>query len=267
MATVTTGDETFEVCDEGAGPVLLLVHGFPLDHSMWRAQIDEFSEDHRVIVPDLRGFGGSDVTPGTVAMSQHADDLAGILTELHVDEPVVFCGLSMGGYIGWEFVRRHRDRLRALVVCDSRAAADTDEARTNRGRMVKSVLEHGSVIAAEAMTPKLVAESTRRDSPEIIEQLKSVMLATDPEGVAASLRGMAERADSTDLLPTIDVPTLLVCGELDEITPADEMATVAAAIPGARYERVPDAGHMAPLERPEPVNAALRSFLEGLPAS
>jgi 3-oxoadipate enol-lactonase len=258
------GTLALHVSDTGRGTPLLLVHGFPLDHTMWRPQIDAFTPSHRVIAPDLRGFGASDVTEGTVTMAQHADDLAALLDALGVSEPVVYCGLSMGGYVGWEFLRRHRDRVRALIVCDSRAAGDSEEAQANRAKMAANVLDNGPEVAAAAMRPKLFADSTRRDHPEIVESLESTMLATAPHGIAASLHGMAARADATELLATIAVPTLLVVGESDAITPPDEMAAVAAAIPGATLERIPNAGHMAPLENAEAVNAVLRTFLAGL---
>lgn len=266
MARVKVGDVTLNVLDEGTGPVVLLVHGFPLDHSMWREQVADLAADHRVIVPDLRGHGASDVTAGTVTMARFADDLAALLDELGVTEPIVYGGLSMGGYVGWEFVRRHRDRLRGLIVCDSRAAGDTDEGRENRARMAAMVLEHGPERVAEAMLPKLFAPSIRTDRPDLVDDLRRVMTGTDPEGIAAALRGMSDRADVTSLLPSFDVPTLLVCGEQDEITPAPEMMQIADAMPDAAMALIGHAGHMAPLEQPDVVNARIRQFLAELPA-
>ncbi|HEY4262738.1 MAG TPA: alpha/beta hydrolase, partial [Schlesneria sp.] len=133
----------FRVVDEGEGPVILFVHGFPLNYTMWEAQIAEFSRTHRVIAPDLRGFGGTDGALYSVSIEQFADDLADLLEALPVRVPVTFCGLSMGGYIGWQFVQRHPSRVSKLIICDSRAAADSPEAAANRLKMADIVLREG----------------------------------------------------------------------------------------------------------------------------
>ncbi len=264
MKTVHVREAEFAVLDEGDGPPVLFVHGFPLDHSMWRGQTAFFSRTHRVVAPDLRGFGRSGGTRDVVEMSDLADDLAGLLDELDVTEPVVYCGLSMGGYVAWPFVERHADRLRALIVCDSRAAADTDEGRANRAKMAKSVLANGPEAAVEAMIPKLFADRTRSTQPSVVNGLRKVMLASEPRAIAAALGGMANRPDSTSLLPDIDVPTLYLCGEHDEITPPDEMAAMAEATPNATFVQIDGMGHMTPLEDPAATNAAIRSFLADL---
>lgn len=269
MKNQLVGDWNLELLDRGRGPVLLLVHGFPLDHSMWQPQIEEFARDHRVIAPDLRGFGGSrrradadDAADGGVwRMEDFADDLAGLLDALDVREPITFCGLSMGGYIAWQFWRRHRERVGRLILCDTRAAADAPEAAATRRATAVRVVAEGVGFLADSMNERLFARETRERSPQLVEATRRVMLATAPASVAAALRGMAERPDSTDLLSQIDVPTLVVCGRHDAISTAAEMRGIAAAIPGAKCVEVPDAGHMAPLENPAVVNAAMREFL------
>lgn len=255
-----------ELCvhDAGQGPPLLFVHGFPLSHAMWAGQLGPLAASHRVIAPDLRGFGASDVTPGVVSMDRLADDLAALLDALQVREPVVFVGLSMGGYVGWSFVRRHAARLAALVLCDTRAAADAPEAQAQRRKMARHVLEHGTAALAEAMLPRLVSPATAAARPELVELLRGMIAAAPPAGVAAAQEGMAAREDATALLPSIGVPTLLVVGSEDVISPAAEMAAMAERVPGARLVVVPGAGHMAPLEAPATVNAALAEFLAGL---
>ena len=263
MQKLTVQGEEFLVEVQGAGPPLLFVHGFPFDHSMWRAQLAEFARTHLVIAPDLRGFGQSTVTPGTVSMAQFADDLAGLLDSLHVAEPVTFCGLSMGGYIAWAFVERHLARLHSLILCDTRAVADTADAAAGRLKTADEVLSRGPEVLARAMLPKLVAAGTSQRAPELVEELRQTMLRAAPEGIAAALRGMAARPDRQALLPTIRVPTLVIVGEDDIISPAAEMRSLAEAIPGARFAEIPQAGHMAPLENPAAVNDALRSFLAG----
>jgi pimeloyl-ACP methyl ester carboxylesterase len=251
--------------DRGSGRPLLLVHGFPLDHSMWNDQLEPLATEHRVIAPDLRGFGASQVAPSTATMEQFADDLAELLAALQVAEPVVFCGLSMGGYVGWQFWRRHRARLAALVACDTRAVADSPEAAAGRRKLVDEVLRGGSAVAAAAMLPKLFAPQFLERFPERVAGLCTIIERNTPEGIAAALRGMAERPDVTGWLGQIDVPTQVIVGEHDVISTADEMRSIAAAIPGARLTVIPDAGHMTPVEQPERFSAALAEFLRGLP--
>lgn len=262
MQRVTIGDATLSVENCGNGPVLLLVHGFPLDHQMWRHQVDDLSRDFRVLVPDLRGFGQSTVSPGVMTMQRHADDLVALLDALHIAQPVTVCGLSMGGYIAFAFALHHRDRLAKLILCDTRAAADSPEAAKVRLENAQKVLAEGPQALVDGMMPKLFAEATCREQPDIVKATRKVMLDTKPEGIAAALRGMAERPDVTGRLPEIDVPTLVVCGEHDVIAPVAEMRSIAAALPQGQFLFVAGAGHMAPLEKPEEVNAAIREFLQ-----
>lgn len=264
MATLTVVGHSFFVSDQGSGPPLLLVHGFPLDHTMWRHQITHFQGTHRVIAPDLRGFGQTAVSPGTVTMQQHADDLAALLPLLSENRPVILCGLSMGGYIAWQFVERHRSKLAALVVCDTKAAPDTPEAKKMRLESAEKLEREGTAFLANNMLPRLFGDELANDPRPFVEETAAVILRTDPRGAAAAQRGMAERVDYRPRLASIDVPTLVLCGEKDVISPPKEMREIAAAIPGAKYVEIPGASHMAPLESPEPVNAALSEFLSSL---
>ena len=264
MKRVALGDVELAVVDRGQGVPLLLVHGFPLDHSMWSGQLEGLSDSCRIIAPDLRGFGQSDVTEGTVTMAQMADDLVALLNGLGVDEPVVFCGLSMGGYVGWEFFRRHRDRLRGLVLCDTRAICDTPEVAQGRRDTANKVVEEGLAVLVDGMVPKLFSEATVANRPEIVEQTREVMMNTAREGIAAAARGMAERIDATSTLPGIDCPTLVVVGEEDAISTVKEMRGFADRIPNARFVEIKGAGHMSPLENPTAVNVAIRGFVDGL---
>lgn len=249
------------VVEAGSGRPLLLVHGFPLDHSMWKGQLEGLADQYRVIAPDLRGFGLSEVTSGTTTMQQFADDLAELLGGLQITEPVVFCGLSMGGYIGWQFVSRHRSKLSALIVADSRAVADNEKAAAGRLETADKVEKEGSKVVASAMLPKLFPAAAVEKGEPFVKATEAVMLAAPPAGVAAALRGMAKRPDYTSELGKIDVPTLVICGAEDAIAPPTEMEGIAKAIPGAKYVSIAGAGHMAPLEKPAEVNAAIRSFL------
>lgn len=261
MPTTSVNSIRLNYLDTGTGSPVVLVHGFPLDHQMWAGQVAALSDRHRVIAPDLRGFGGSDVTSGTVSMAQFADDVAGLLDVLGITEPVAFCGLSMGGYVAWQFWQRHRARLAKLVLCDTRAAADSPE--TARGRLVtaEQVLANGPAKLVETMSGRLFAAETLQAQPELVAQTRRIMTTTSREGIAAALRGMAERADLTPQLAAVHVPTLVICGEQDIISPVAEMRGMAAAMPRATFIVVPGAGHMAPLEQPALVNPALRQFL------
>jgi pimeloyl-ACP methyl ester carboxylesterase len=264
MRTVTVAGESFALRDEGRGPPVLLVHGFPLDHTMWAAQIEALAPRHRVLAPDLRGFGGSVVTDGTVAMSRMADDLAGVLDALGVREPIVYVGFSMGGYVGWPFLERHGARLRALVAVDTRASADTPEGAAGRRKMADEVLAKGAIVAADAMLPKLLAVGRPERDPALAQAVRAIILRNDPRGIAAAQRGMAERADWRARLGEVLVPMLVVAGVQDALIVPQEQRQMAAAVKGARLAEIEQAGHTTPMEQPEAVNAALSDFLGAL---
>lgn len=266
MKTAALTTTNIAYIDEGAGVPVLLVHGFPLDHTMWNAQIAALAPHARIIAPDLRGFGQTPLAPGDaergISMEVFADDLAELLDKLDIREPIVFVGLSMGGYIGWQFVRRHGHRLRALVACDTRAAADTEEARAGRLDVVQNVAQWGSRRIAEMMEPKLFAAATIANRPEVVGPVRAVIEGTSPAAIAAAQRGMAARPDVHDMLPHITVPTLVVVGEHDAISPPEEMKRIADAIPGAAYVVIPHSGHMTTVEEPAAVNQQLVQFVQ-----
>jgi 3-oxoadipate enol-lactonase len=257
-------DVALSVTETGDGPPLVLVHGYPLSGLIWETQVEALAATRRVIVPDLRGFGGSGVTPGTVTMERFADDLAELLDELNVREPIVLCGLSMGGYVALAFWHKYADRLRGLVLTDTRATADIPEAAEKRLEMAVRVEREGPAPQVAAMRDLLFADATRASQPELVTRVEKIMLATPGEGVAAAARGMAARRDWSDRLGHIAVPTLVICGAHDVITPPDEMRRMAGAIPRATYVELADAGHMANMEDPAGFNAALKKFLTAL---
>jgi len=262
MKHVQVGNTKLAVYTGGEqGYPLLLVHGFPLDHTIWRAQIDFFIDHCRVIAPDLRGFGGSDVTPGVVSMEQMADDLSNLLGALDVREKVIICGLSMGGYVGWQFWKKHRHKVLAMIACDTRAVADSAEAAAGRRRMAASVLAEGPAAASSVMMPRMFAPDTYQTRPELVRQVQEMMERQTPAGIAAAAEGLAAREDVRDLLPTIDVPTLVVVGQHDSISTVDEMRKIADAIPDALWVDVPQAGHLAIVENPAVVNEAIAEFI------
>ena len=261
MKTVSANGISINVHDEGQGTPILFVHGFPLDHQMWREQFP-LASDFRVIAPDLRGFGKTTVTEGTVTMETHADDLAALLDELKISERIVLCGLSMGGYVAWQFQRKYEDRLRGLILCDTRAIADSPEAVENRRKLAATVLEHGTEPVAAAMMPNLFTEASTEKRREAIELTRQTLIANSPAGIAAASLGMAKRPEVTADLPGIETPTLLIVGEDDSISTVEEMRGIAEAMPNAELIVVPEAGHMSPLENPEPVNSAVFEFIQ-----
>ena len=261
---VSLGDGSLNVVDRGSGTVVVLVHGFPLDHSMWQGQIEALSAKYRVIAPDLRGFGQSDSVEGTLTMTSMAADLLKLLDALEITEPVVVCGLSMGGYVAMQLWKHYPDRLKGLVLCDTRAMGDAPEAARNRLAMAEKVLKEGSQVAAEAMLSKLFAPDAEKSQPEIVRSTKEVILKTAPATIAAAQRGMAERPDMRINLTILQCPTLVVCGELDVISTPAEMKSIADALPKSRYEVIANAGHMSPLEKPEAFNNVLLGWLATL---
>ena len=249
----------------GRGPAILFFHGFPLDLTMWDGQAAALVPTHTVIRFDARGFGLSPVGDGLLTMERIADDGARLLDHLGLGQAVVG-GCSMGGYAAFAMARRHPSRLRGLVLQDTRAAADTPESRNNRALQAEKVLKEGASAAAEALLPKLLGETTRRTRPEVVARVRERILTTSPRGIADALAGLAARADSTPTLREIRVPTLVLCGAEDVLTPPAEAEAMAAAIAGARLAIVPEAGHLANLENPDAFNAVLLAFLAGVPA-
>lgn len=263
--SINIGGCQFHVIDEGKGTPVLFLHGFPLSHAMWKHQRAEFNATQRVIIPDLRGFGQSTAATPAKSLADFAEDLAAMLDQLQIKEPIVLCGLSMGGYIAFRFLEKYAPRIRGLILCDTKATADTAEAAQNRRAMADKVLQLGSQVVVDAMLPKLFGPDTQKIRPQLIEETGAVMKSTAPQTIAAAQRAMADRPDSTPLLSKIAVPTLVLVGEHDGLASPDEMKSMATKIPGAEFQIIPDAGHMSPLEQPAAANRAIRDFLTSLP--
>jgi pimeloyl-ACP methyl ester carboxylesterase len=249
----------------GDGAALVLLHGFPFDRSMWRGQAEALRGEFRVVAPDLRGSGATPLGEGVVTMETLAEDVAALLDELNVGS-VVLGGLSMGGYVAFEFFRRFPGRVRALVLADTRPQADAEEGRRAREENARRALREGMAPIVETMLPKLLSAGTLGRGGEVPERVRAMMLGTSPEGAAASLRAMALRRDQTDLLPSIKVPALIVVGGEDAITPPADAEAMGAKIDGSRLFVVEGAGHLSNVERPDDFNRALVGFLRGLPA-
>jgi 3-oxoadipate enol-lactonase len=245
---------------EGQGPALLLLHAFPLSLAMWDPQVEALKDRHTVLRFDARGFGGSTPAEGLLSMEGIADDAAAVLDSAGVGQATL-CGLSMGGYAAMAFARRHPSRLRALVLADTRAGADSPEARANRATQAEKVRREGTAGVVEAMLPKLLGRTTLAERPAVVERVRGLMAAAPPRAVVDALAGLAARADSAPYLRDVRVPTLVLCGEEDELTPPSEAEAIAKSIPGAKLTLLPAAGHLASLETADAFTAALRAFL------
>lgn len=239
------------------GEPILLIHGFPLSGAMWRPLAELLRDDFRLIIPDLRGFGVSEASDDA-SMARYADDCAALLDAVGERRPVAVAGMSMGGYIAFEFLRRARARVSSLVLVDTRPGADGEEARQGRFATAGKVLAQGSAVVADAMAEKLFAPGAPAD---LKKHWRDAMAGANPRGVAAALKAMARRADSSPDLKRIDVPALIIVGRHDAITPPAESEAMHRAIRGSTLETIPDAGHMAPVEQPRIVADALRRFL------
>ena len=265
---VAVRDTRLAVHTAGAGVPLVLLHAFPLDHGMWERQAP-LADHLRLIVPDLRGFGMSgDSLPESI--SQFADDTVALLDALHVEGPAVICGISMGGYVAQQIVARHPDRVAAAVLVDTRLQADTPEARAGRTDLAAKVGRLGQGILADAMIPRLLAESAAaRGLPgraDVESLLRQLILAQPVETIQAALAALGSRPDMTAEMQQARPPMLLVVGEEDAITPPAFMEQAEEIIPHAKLLIVPQAGHLPPLEQPEIFNAAVLDFLRQLPA-
>lgn len=251
--------------DQGPGPVVALLHGFPLDRTMWESQLTTLGSMYRVIAPDLRGHGETAAPDGIYPIEDMAGDVIELLDALKINEPIVLGGLSMGGYVALALAVRHPKRLRGLMLFDTRAGADTPEAARGREEAARKVEAAGSAEpVVTSLLPKLFSPVTRERRPDLIARAEARMLRTPARAVAGALRGMAARPDRTGDLGRISVPTLVMVGADDALTPPAESRIMAEAIPNAELVEIPDAGHLAPLENPEPVNAAILRFLGSL---
>lgn len=248
--------------EAGSGTPLLLVHGWPHDRTLWAGQLGGLATHARVLAPDLRGCGGSTIRP-PYTMDQYADDLIAFLAALGIARAVV-CGLSMGGYVAFAMLRRNPERIRGLILADTRATADSDEARANRSKLVALIEQEGMAALAERQLQPMLGRTTLERQPHLVDTVRRMMSSTPAEGAIGALRAMAERPDSTPMLAAIDVPTLVTGGAEDAITPPEVLREMAARIPRSRVEILEQAGHVCPLERPAAFNHVVTEYLGAL---
>ncbi|MBK8987767.1 MAG: alpha/beta fold hydrolase [Chloroflexi bacterium] len=243
---------------------LLCIHGYPLSSAMWEPQVEDLTGIARVIAPDLRGHGRSEAAPGPYSVGMLAEDCAGLLDYLGIENPVVVCGLSMGGYVAFEFFRRYPERVAGLILVSTKATADTPEGKAGRDAAVEKATKEGVTAVAAAMLPKLLAPQTYTEDDEVVEFVQEMMEGTSLEGMIGALQAMKERPDSTPTLAQIDVPTLIIHGADDQLIPVAEAEAMAAAIDGAQLVVIPDAGHLPNLEQIDAFSDAVIDFIDSL---
>ena len=247
----------------GDGPPVVLLHPFPANHKVWLPAAELLAGRYRLILPDLRGHGASTPGAGPATMQKHATDLLRLADACGVGK-AVFAGVSIGGYVLFEFWRRHRERVSGLILCDTRAGSDTEEGRANRLKAADDVEKQGPVPFVDSMIPKLLGDTTRTSRPDLVERARKMMMEMSAAGIAAVQRGMAARPDSVADLKTINVPTLGMVGAEDTLTPLSEAESMQRQIAGSRLHVIPRAGHYAVFEQHEAAGKAIRGFLDGL---
>jgi 3-oxoadipate enol-lactonase len=263
MENVVSDDAEVFYHVAGSGPPVVLLHPFPVDHRFWLAISQRLSIRYRLIMPDLRGHGDSSLGNGAATMTKHVLDLTRVLDDAGVGR-AAWVGVSIGGYILFELWRRVRERASALVLANTKASEDTSEARASRLQTARDVLERGTEPFFESLLPKMLAESTRRARPDLVEGALRMMRKMSAEDVAGVQHGMAERPDSVPTLETITVPTMVITGEEDALTGLPEAELMARHIAGSRLRVVAKAGHYSPWEQPEEVGNLLRQFLDSV---
>ncbi len=247
----------------GDGPPIVLLHPFPANHEFWLPAAQSLLTRYRLILPDLRGHGDSDLGEGPATMQKHAADIVRVIDDAGITR-AAFAGVSIGGYALFEFWRRHRDRISALVLCNTKAAADSSEARNARLKSAAEVMERGTEPFFESMLPKLLGDTTRNTRPDLVQGALRMMRKMSAEDVAMVQRGMAERPDSVATLKTISVPTLIMTGEEDVVTGPAEGELMRQNIPGSKLKIIPKAGHYAAWERPKEVGDLLREVFDSV---
>lgn len=247
--------------DEGQGPAVLLLHAFPLSSEMYKQQIAALSDRYRVIAPDLRGFGKSEVGDGPTEMATFAQDALALLDHLQIPSAVVG-GVSMGGYTSLALLDQDPSRVRALVLADTQMGADDEAGRQRREETARQIEQRGMSVLVESLLPKLIAQPPAKD---VERKLRSIIEGNHPKGAAAASRGMGLRPDSRNILARFAGPTLIIVGENDAITPREKANQMAEVISHASVVELPNAGHISNLDSPDAFNRTLDAFLETVP--
>jgi len=256
-------DITIAYNDQGTGLPIVFLHAYPLNRTMWSTQEHELSSQFRIITIDLRGHGESDAPLWSYTLDQSAHDVRALLDHLAIHE-ALFVGLSMGGYILFAFYRKYADRVKGLILADTRAQADTEEGKNGRFQMAQTAYKKGPSAIADIMIPKLLSPATIETKPDLVQQVRAMIEGNQISGIVGDLIAMAERPDSVTLLSQITCPTQVIVGELDLATPPSDAKFMAEKIPGARLAIIPEAAHLANLEQPDTFSRIVSSFASDL---
>lgn len=248
--------------DRGTGLPVVLLHAFPQCREMWAPQVISLSDRYRIIAPDLPGFGGSELPEDGWTVDFAADLVADFLKGIGVQEKVILGGLSMGGYVALAFARRHAARLAGLILADTRAEADGPEAKANRDKAIVLAEDKGAAAVFEQMLPKVLGASTHQHRQAVVAETTRIAESQTAAAVAAAIRALRDRPDSSCSLPVIEVPTLVIVGSEDTLTPPDVARSLAGSIPNSTFVEIPAAGHLSNVEAPEAFNEAVRNFLD-----
>lgn len=242
---------------------IIFVHGFPYEHTMWKEQISEFSKNYFCVAYDIRGLGQSPAGNGQFTMESFVDDLETIIDDLKLDKPIL-CGLSIGGYISLRALERFPKKFSAAILCDTRSEADNNEGKLKRAAGIKRISTEGLATFAKDFITNCFGDHFKKNKITELDKIIDNSSKFDPAGVKGCLLAMLGRTDTTESLEKIKIPTLLICGEQDALTPPAVMKEMHKKINNAEYIEIKNAGHMTPIENPEEVNNAIRNFLKRL---
>ena len=260
---VKSADAAIHYWITGDGNPVVLLHPFPANHEFWLPVAETLAARYRVILPDLRAHGDSDVGEGPATMEKHATDLVRVMDDADIGRAPLI-GVSIGGYLIFEFWRRFRGRVAAIALCNTKAQADAADARAGRLQAANDVLQRGTEPFLESMVPRVLGRTTRETRPDLVDGALRMMRKMSPQDIAQVQHGMAERPDSVETLTTINVPTLLVTGNEDAMTGVNEAEFMRQRISRSELRVIPKAGHYAAWEQPEAAARILRQFLDAL---
>jgi pimeloyl-ACP methyl ester carboxylesterase len=254
---------TISYDDKGKGMPIIFIHGFPFNKSAWQPQLEYLQKFYRVIAYDIRGFGNSTLGDEVTSIDLFATDLVQFMDALKIQKAIV-CGLSMGGYILMNAVSRFPDRFEAIILSDTQCGADSAEAREKRYKTIEQIEARGIDEFAANYVQNIFTKKTLENRKEIVEEVKNMILSTSPRTISATLKALAERRESCNLLKRVSVPAMILCGKDDTVTPLSQSELLFNTLQGSRMHTIQNAGHMANLEEPEIFNDHIHTFLPGI---
>src|SRR5271155_1615063 len=261
-----SGDTEINFIELGSGPPVVLLHPFPCCHEFWLPVANLLSDRYRIILPDLSGMGLTTLGSAPLTVGKHADDIAALCRELKL-EKAVFGGCSIGGYILFELWRSHRDRVRALMLCNTKASADSPEAAAGRIQSKQNIQNNGPVAFCDFFVTICTSEFTQRNRPDVVSAIRHTMRHSTVEGLVANMECLGSRPDSLSTLSTMNVPALIIAGVDDKLSSAADAKAMNDGIRGSQLMTIRETAHYAPFERPEDCAHIMQQFLAGLPSA